>query len=58
MQTVHCHAEVLCSDLAEAHQRCFRRVVNSKGRETFSACDKEVKAMQKCLKGYAVFPFR
>ncbi|KAL4452769.1 hypothetical protein ABPG75_008431 [Micractinium tetrahymenae] len=55
-QVVHCHAEVVCPELAAAHQRCFQRVVNSKGREPYSACAKEVEAMKKCLRKVGLYP--
>lgn len=57
-QVVHCFAEVVCPDLAAAHQRCFRRVVNSKGREPPSACDKNILAMRRCLKKYGLYPIK
>ncbi|KAI7835886.1 hypothetical protein COHA_010231 [Chlorella ohadii] len=56
-QVVHCHAEVVCPEAAAEHQKCFQRVVNSKGREPYSACDKQVAAMKKCLQRHGLFPF-
>lgn len=34
-----------------------QRVVNSKGREPYSTCDKQVAAMKKCLQQHGLFPF-
>lgn len=57
-QVVYSHAEVLCPELAAANQRCFRRVVNSKGELPPSTCDKDIEAMKKCLIKYGVYPFK
>ena len=46
----HCQAEVLCPALAQEYQRCFVRVVNSKGKEDYRACDTALNAMKRCLR--------
>ncbi|PSC74066.1 phosphatidate cytidylyltransferase [Micractinium conductrix] len=56
IQVIHCHAEVVRPDLAAEHQRCFQRVVNSRGREPYSACEKQVEAMKKSLRQRARGP--
>ena len=53
-----CYAEVLCPKVALEHSRCFRRVVNSGGAEPFSACDKQVAAMRRCLRKHGAHPFK
>ena len=57
LQVIGCHAEVVCPELAKAHVRCFKRAVNSKGRESYAACEKEVEAMRRCLRRHKLYPF-
>ncbi|KAL4530174.1 hypothetical protein Ndes2526B_g04927 [Nannochloris sp. 'desiccata'] len=57
-QVVYCHSEVLSPKLAYEYQKCFRAVINSKGKLPVSACDTHIEAMKKSLRKYKVYPFK
>lgn len=55
-QVMYCMVEILNPKIAREYQRCFMRVVNSKGKESYGACDEHVKDMRKCLNKYGIHP--
>jgi hypothetical protein len=57
-QVVYCHSEVLSPKLAKEYQKCFRSVINSKGKLPVSHCDTHIAAMKKSLRKYRVYPFK
>ncbi|WPT11129.1 LOW QUALITY PROTEIN: hypothetical protein PSENEW3n2_00002300 [Picochlorum sp. SENEW3] len=50
LQDRYCLASVVCCEEAATYDSCVRRVVNSKGKEAFSACDGAMRKIEACLK--------
>ena len=46
----YCLGSVVCCEEAATYDRCVSRVVNSNGREAFSACDEAMRKIEACLK--------
>ena len=57
MRTVVQRARMLTPEPSLPPLPSLQRVVNSKGKEPYSACDKQVAAMKRCLRRHGLYPF-